>query len=180
MENNELKMFTIKNHTCYYFNDIIRFKDFDSDNILLDDKSYGIILIYDVFHKNLIGVNPLHLIFNKIDGLIRVFNGSRYLVLLGPGKYDVICNRFRYLVGLKSGLTYVFSHSYTKIKVDSHDYFPLEKALTLHNVIKHIKSILNNDQNHFECNISLEKCSYQLAKSNCNKIFWYYINVEIW
>ena len=27
MENNEFKKVCIKNHTCYYFNDIIKFED---------------------------------------------------------------------------------------------------------------------------------------------------------
>ena len=34
---------------CYYFNDIIKFEDFDFDKILLDEKSYEHILIYDIF-----------------------------------------------------------------------------------------------------------------------------------
>ena len=55
-------------------------------------------------------------------------------------------------------------HNYAKIKIDSYDSLPLEKALTLHNVIILIKSVFNKDQNHYYYNIFLEKCSYQLAK----------------
>ena len=40
MENNGLKKAGIKNRTCYYFYDIINIEDFDSDNILLDEKPY--------------------------------------------------------------------------------------------------------------------------------------------
>ena len=40
MENNELKKVNINNHTWYYFDKIIKFKDFHSDNILLNEKSY--------------------------------------------------------------------------------------------------------------------------------------------
>ena len=40
MENNELKKVSIKNCTCYYFDDIIKIKDFDFGNNLLDQKSY--------------------------------------------------------------------------------------------------------------------------------------------
>ena len=41
MENNyELKEIYIKNFTCYYFDDIIKFEDFDFDNILVDEKPY--------------------------------------------------------------------------------------------------------------------------------------------
>ena len=65
----------------------------------------------------------------------------------------------------KSGITYVFSHNYAKIKIDSYDSLPLEKALTLHNVIILIKSVLKKNQNHYYYYIIfLEKCSYQLAK----------------
>ena len=30
----------IKNRTCYYFNDIIKIKDFDFDNSLINEKLY--------------------------------------------------------------------------------------------------------------------------------------------
>ena len=33
---------------CYYFNDIIKIEDFDLDKILLDEKSYKDILIYNI------------------------------------------------------------------------------------------------------------------------------------
>ena len=36
--NNKLKQIDIKSRTCYYFNDIIKFEDFDLDNILIDEK----------------------------------------------------------------------------------------------------------------------------------------------
>ena len=67
----------------------------------------------------------------------------------------------------KKVILYVlFSHNCEKIKVDCYDYLPLEKKLTLHNVIIRIKSVFNKDQNHYYYNIFLEKCSYQLAKIN--------------
>ena len=45
-----------------------------------------------------------------------------------------------------------------KIKTDSDDDLPLEKILTLHNVIILIESFLNKDQkHHYCCNIYLEK-----------------------
>ena len=57
-----------------------------------------------------------------------------------------------------------FSHYFAKIKVDSYDSSPIEKRLTFHNVIIHIKSVLNKDKNHYYYKIFLEKCSYKLAK----------------
>ena len=37
---------SIKNHTYYVFDDIINMKDFDPNNIKIDEKSYKNILIY--------------------------------------------------------------------------------------------------------------------------------------
>ena len=60
---------------------------------------------------------------------IRVYNGTRYLIIFGAE--NRIYNKIRYLIGVQSGVLYVFSHSYTRIKVDSHDSLSLEKTLTL-------------------------------------------------
>ena len=43
---NNVKDINIKNHTYYFFDDIINIKDFDPNNIEIDEKSYKNILIY--------------------------------------------------------------------------------------------------------------------------------------
>ena len=43
--NDKLKEIDINSFTCYYFDDIIKIKVFDFDNISLDKKSYKIFLI---------------------------------------------------------------------------------------------------------------------------------------
>ena len=90
LENNELKNFSIKNCTSYYFDDIIKFEDFNFDNISLDEKSYVNISIYDISYKTLIGGKSLHIRFHKIDRFIIVYDETRYLVLFGPRKYDAV------------------------------------------------------------------------------------------
>ena len=112
----------------------------------------------------MIGAKPLRIRFDKIDGFIRIYDGTRYLLLFGSEKYDVIDNRIRYLISLKSSIAYAFSHYYAKIKVDSYDSLPIEERLTLHDVIILIMSVLKKDQNYYYYKIFLEKCSYQLAK----------------
>ena len=130
MENNEkLREISIKNRTFYYFDGKIKIEDFDFDNILLDEKSYGNIFIYDIWYKTLIGTKPLHIRFDKEDGFIRVYHETRYLLLFGGEKHDFIYNRIRYLIGVKNGVTYVCSHIYAKDKPDSYDSLPLEKKI---------------------------------------------------
>ena len=98
MENSELKEIRIQNRRIYYFDDITKIEDFDFDNILLHEKAYENILIYDISYKFLIGSKPLRIRLDKVDGFIRVYDGSRYLILFGSDKYDAIYNRIRYLI----------------------------------------------------------------------------------
>ena len=90
-------------------------------------------MIYVISYKTLIDSKPLRIRFDKIDGLIRIYDGARYLILFGSEEYDAIYNRIK--LSLKSGITYIFSHYFAKIKVDSFDSLPLKERLTLHNVI---------------------------------------------
>ena len=101
-------------------NKTVQYKmEIDLDNVLIDEKSHKNILIYDILHKTLIGSKPLQIRFNKIDRIIRIYDGTRYLTMFGTKNYDAIYNRIRCLVSLKSSIIYIFSHYNVKIKVDS-------------------------------------------------------------
>ena len=47
-------------------------------------------MIYDVLYESLIGAKSLRITFDKVDRLIRDYDGTKYLVLFGPEKYDAI------------------------------------------------------------------------------------------
>ena len=101
-------------------------------------------MIYNILLKTFIGLKALRIRLGKIGLFIWIYDGTRYLTLFGSEKSDAIYNRIRYLLSLKSSITYVFPHYYAKIKVDLYDYLPREKILTLHVIIL-IKSVLNKD-----------------------------------
>ena len=153
---------TIDNY--YYFDDIVRLEDFVIDNVLIDEKSHKNILVCGISYITLIGSKSLHIRFDKIDGFIRIYDGTRYLTLFGSEKYNVIYDRIRYLISLKNGITNIFSHYFAKIKVDFYDSLPIEKILTLNNVIILIELVLDKDRNHYYYEMFLEKCLYQLGK----------------
>ena len=46
--------------------------------------------------------------FNKVDGFTRIYDGARHLVLFAPEKYDAIYNWIRYIISLKSDITFIF------------------------------------------------------------------------
>ena len=74
-------------------------------------------------YKILIDCKPLRVRFDKIDGCIKVCDGTRYLVLFLSENYK----RIRYLVSVKRGFTYIISHNYPKFKVDLYNSLPLGK-----------------------------------------------------
>ena len=74
MENYEFRKVQIKNCKCHYFDDIIKLE-------VVDEKSHENILIYDISYATLIDSKPLCIRFDKIDGFIRIYDGTRYLTL---------------------------------------------------------------------------------------------------
>ena len=145
--------------------DITNFEDFDFGNMLLEDKSYENVLIYNVLNETLIGAKTLCIMFNKVDWFIRDYDGTKYLVLFALEKYNAIDDRIKYLIQLKKGITYVFSQNFAKSKVYSDDDLSWEETLNSHNVLIFNKSVFNKNQNHNYCNIFSKKCPYQLVKN---------------
>ena len=72
IKNHEFKKVYIKNRTCYYFDDIIKFEDFDFDNILIDEKSYENVLVCDNSYETLIAPKPLRIRLNKVYCFVRI------------------------------------------------------------------------------------------------------------
>ena len=66
--------------------------------------------------------------FHKINGCTRVYHRIRYLTLLELGKYIAILKSIINIIGVKIGITYVISHNYEEIKVDSYEYIFLNKS----------------------------------------------------
>ena len=78
---------------------------------MIDEKSCKNILVYDISYKNLIVAKPLLIWFDNTDGFIKVYDGTKNLVLFSPEKYDTIFDRIRCLKSQRSGITYVFSNN---------------------------------------------------------------------
>ena len=83
---NIIKDINIKNHTYYFFDDIINIKDFDPNNIKIDEKSYKNIFIYciayatikNLKHLKIDIVNPLYLMLSKMKGYFEEINENKY------------------------------------------------------------------------------------------------------
>ena len=98
---NELKEIDIKNCMYYYFDDIMKARDIYSKNNFLDEKIYKNIFIYDISYITFMGS------IDKIDGFIRIYDGIRYLVIIGHSWFDERCDSIKYLISEKGVLRIV-------------------------------------------------------------------------
>ena len=73
----ELREIDIKNRVCCYFNDIINDIDIKFNDILLDEKSYKYVPVYNISYKTSAHPKPSRIGCDKIDRFIRV-RGSEF------------------------------------------------------------------------------------------------------
>ena len=85
---------------CYYFDDIIKIEEFHLHNILKDEKSYENILVDNILYKSVIDSKRLRIRFNIIGGFIRVYYGTRCLVLFESKKRGSIYTRIKYVISV--------------------------------------------------------------------------------
>ena len=86
----KVKQINIKNHSYYFYGDIINLKDFDASLLKVSKKDYREIDIYYINYvnikkfancKNINSVNPLYLMINQMVGHFEEKNEIKYLVL---------------------------------------------------------------------------------------------------
>ena len=147
---NELKKIDAKNRLSYYFDDkihgiVINFRD-----ILLDEKLYEDNLVYGISYKTSTSPKPLHIRFDKLDGFLRVRgNEFRHLLLFDYGLFDENGGKIKYLISEESGITDSINHNFGVIRIDSYIFLPIEKILSVSNVIILIKSVINKNKRRY-------------------------------
>ena len=94
----QVKEINIKNQT-YFFDDMINIKNFHSNLLKIDKKSYKDIDIYYIGYitikkfddcENIHCVNPLYLIINSAIGHFKEKNDEKYLILDSTDKYEEV------------------------------------------------------------------------------------------
>ena len=159
----ELKEIGFKNRTCYYSDDVIKARDINSINILLEEKIYRNVLIDDVSYKGFMGSITLRIRLARIDGFIKIYDEIRYLVISGNNWFDEIV--LNTLQVEKSCIKDNINHNFARISTNSYNRLLTEKILTHHNVIILSQSVVNMNENNYYYDIFLEKRSYK-DKSN--------------
>ena len=95
-----VRQMNIKIRTYYFYNDLIKVKDFDARLLKLDKKismGLGIYYIGYVAKKpewNVNSVNPLYLMINRIDGFIEEKNGDKYLNIADTDRNSEVLKKY--------------------------------------------------------------------------------------
>ena len=73
------------------------------------------------------GSIPLRIRFDEIDGFIKIYDGTRCLVLFCQSWYNEFCDRIKYLINKESGIADSINHNFAKIRIDWYNSLPIEK-----------------------------------------------------
>ena len=160
---NKVKDIDMKNRT-YFSIDIIIIKNFDPSNIKIDEKSYKNSLIYsigyvkikDSKYVKIYSVNPLYLIFNKVNGYFEEINGNKYLTLVPTNENKVktknmkkLCSKIRDLIRPITKNSCDYYEKYMKIKFNSDDESPLNKMIEISSMIIVVRAIFLENNKYY-------------------------------
>ena len=154
-----VKQIDIKNRTYYFYNNMINIKNFDSNLLKIDKKSYKDIGIYNIGYitikqiddyENIYSVNPLYIYSMNAhsSGYIEEKGVNKCLVFNSTDenkellkKYTDVFNEIRNKIKKISGDECDYEKDYMKIRFNSGDVLPLNKQLKFHNMFITIRSV---------------------------------------
>ena len=162
--------------TYYFFDEMINIKEFDSNLLKIDKKSYKSIDIYyikyitmkDSDYVKINSVNFLYLIIDETDGCIEESNGNKYLTLVSKDKnkevltkYTEFQDKIKNLIKAINGEADEYGKDYMKIRFESNDNLPLNKTLKFHDLTIVFTSVVTEDGKYYP-QIFLDECFCEL------------------
>ena len=74
------------------------------------------------------GAKPLSISFDKICGVVNIFDGTIYLELFDSWFYNRIHDKINYLIGEKNDYKYGINKNFARIRIDSYNYLTIKKT----------------------------------------------------
>ena len=156
-----VKQINIKNRTYYFYNDIIDLKNFESNLLKIDKKSYKDIGIYSIGYitikriddcENISSWSPLYLRITHASRYTEEKNGNKYLIFDSIDENKELLKKYSDVFhGIKDKIKEVcgdecnYEKDYTKIKCNSDDNLPLSKPLKFNLMTVTTRSIFEKD-----------------------------------
>ena len=151
-------------------------QQFDLNNIEIDAKSYKNILISyieyvtgkDLKSVKINSVNPLYLIFSKVNGYFEELNESEYLTLVPTNKskekikkYEEMQSKIKDLVRSITKNSVDYDEKYMKIKFYADSELPLNKTIEIPTMAIVFTAVFHENNKYYQ-QVFLEKCLYKL------------------
>ena len=146
------------------------------NNIKIDEKSNKIIFIYyvrygaikDSKYVKFNSVNPLYLIFNKVNGYFEEIDGSKYSTLVPTNeskgkikKYEELWSKIKDLIRSITKNPDDYYEKYMKIKFNSDDELPLNKRIEIPSMIIVIKAFFYENNKYYP-QFFLDECPFKI------------------
>ena len=157
-----IKDIKIKNHTYYFFDDVINIKVFDPNNIDIDEKPYKNILIYYIGYVTIkkdlkiYSVNLLYLVFTKGNGYFEDINGTKYLTLVPTNKrkekikkYEEMWIKITDLIKSVIKKSDDYNEKYMRIKFDTDNKLPLNKTIEIPIIAIVVSAVFHENNKYY-------------------------------
>ena len=146
------------------------------NNIKIDEKSNKIIFIYyvrygaikDSKYVKFNSVNPLYLIFNKVNGYFEEIDGSKYSTLVPTNeskgkikKYEELWSKIKDLIRSITKNPDDYYEKYMTIKFNSDDELPLNKRIEIPSMIIVIKAFFYENNKYYP-QFFLDECPFKI------------------
>ena len=113
-------------------------------------------------------VNPLDLIFSKLNGYFEEINKNKYLTRVPTNESIEIIKKYKELGSIIEDLIRSITQSsndcdekYMKIKSDSDDYLPLNKPIEIHDMTIVVRVVFHENSKYY-MQLFLDECLYEL------------------
>ena len=167
----ETKELNIRNHTYYFYNDLINIKNFHSNLLKIYKKSYKGIDIYYIGYitiksfgdcENIYSVNPLYLLINSATGCFKEKNGEKYLILDSTEKCEEAFSGIKSdIETINGGKEMFYEKNYGRIRINTDNNVPLNKKLKFPTLTIIIRCVFEENGKLYP-QIYLNECLYEL------------------
>ena len=124
--------------------------------------------IKDLKYVKINSVNPLELIFSKVNGYFEEINKNKYLTRVPTNeskeiikKYKALRRIIRDLIRSITKSSDDYDEKYMKIKSDSNDYLPLNKPIEIHDMTIVVRVVFH-ENNKYYMQVFLDEFLYEL------------------
>ena len=171
----ELRQINIKNQSCYFYNDIIDFDDFDESKIKIDKRGINDIDIYYLGYEykkkhtegNVINsINPCYLRIRDMRGQFKKGKDDNVWCLIIFGDADILRKFANIWKSIRASIEentddiVQYDKDYMKIKFESNDNLPTDNIINMHQVTIIIRLVFQKGKKLYP-QIYLDDCLYK-------------------